>query len=112
MELRPKKIKGRITVLLASPYKDSMVYIRQIDKEIFEYLVVYKGQVYANYMVFKLDPGKRFTKEQVKAGMNMLQGGAMATVDALRGDTISDSDKKLADDMEQVTKAIKSKVKE
>jgi len=104
MELKPHKIKGRITTLFAAPYKGSMVYIRQIDKEIFEYIVVFKGQVYTNYMVFTVPEGKRITKYQVKCGMNLLIAGAQASISTLRGDKMEKKDKALAKDFEGVSK--------
>jgi len=105
-ELKPHKIKSRITTLFAAPYKGSMVYIRQIDKEIFEYSLVFKGQIYSNYMVFTLPKGKRMTKYQVKCGMNLLIAGAQSTVNLLRGDKIEEKDSNLAKDFEQVVKGL------
>ena len=101
-ELKPKKIKGRITTLFAAPYKDSMVYIRQIDKEIFEYSLVFKGQIYSSYMVFTLPKGKRMTKYQIKCGMNLLLAGAQASIDTLRGDKIEAKEEGLVKDFEQI----------
>lgn len=109
MELKPHKIKGRITTLFAAPYKGSMVYIRQIDKEIFEYSLVFKGQIYSNYMVFTLPKGKRMTKYQIKCGMNMIIAGAQATIDLLLGVKLSDKDKALVKDLEQISKSLPKK---
>lgn len=107
MELKPKKIKGRITTLLAAPYKGSMVYIRQIDNEMFEYLVVFKKQIYTNYMVFTLPKGKKkMTKYQVKCGMNMLIAGAQSTINLLRGDKPTKKEQAMAKDLDQVSKAL------
>lgn len=106
-ELKPKKIAGRITTLMAAPYKESMVYIRQIDEEIFEYSLVFDKQIYSNYMVFTLPKGKKkMTKYQVKCGMNMLLAGAEATIDTLRGDKLEEKDKQLVKDLEQIQRSI------
>ena len=91
---------------MAAPYKGSMVYIRQIDEEIFEYLVVFKKQIYTGYMVFTLPKGKRMTKYQVKCGMNMLLAGAQSTVNMLRGDKMEEKEKVLVKDFEQLSKAL------
>jgi hypothetical protein len=106
-ELKPKKIKGRITTLMAAPYKESMVYIRQIDEDIFEYSLVFNKQIYSNYMVFTLPEGKKkMTKYQIQCGMNMLLAGAQATIDTLRGDKLEEKDKQLVKDFEQVDKIL------
>lgn len=105
-ELKPRKIKGRITTLFAAPYKGSMVYIRQIDKEIFEYSLVFKRQIYSNYMVFTLPKGKRMTKYQVKCGMNLLIAGAQTTINALLGVKLEAKDENLVKDFEQIKKSL------
>src|SRR3990167_8439749 len=108
--IRPKKVKGRITVLMAAPYKGSMMYIRKIGEEIYEYLTIYNDQLYSNYMIFTLPKGKKkMSKAQVIAARNLLIAGGQSTIDALLGDTIENKDKKLVEDFEQITKALPKK---
>lgn len=84
--LKPKKVKGRIKVLKAILYKKSMVYIRQIDEEIFEYLVVFKNQIYSSYLIIKPKKGmKKLTKNEVNQSAALIFTGAIATIDTLLG---------------------------
>ena len=99
-QLKPKKItrnKAYIKLLYAALYKNSMIYIRQIGSEVFEWLVVYKDQLYSSYMVFTLDRGvKKMTPQQVTAGTNLLIAGAMATIDTLLGEQVEGEAKEVA----------------
>lgn len=104
-ELKPKKVKGRIAVLMAAPYKGSMMYLRKIGEEIFEYLVIFKNELYTNYMIFTLPKGKKkMTNGQNNAARNLILAGGQATVDMLLGDKMKPEDKMLAKDFEQVSK--------
>jgi hypothetical protein len=104
--MKVKKIPGRITTLFAAPYKGSMVYIRRIDQDIFEWSLVFKEEIYTNYMVFTQPKGKRWTKYQIKCGMNLLVAGAQATVDSLLGEKPTEKDKAMTKDVEQLAKAV------
>ena len=85
-DLKPKKIKGRIQVLKALPYKDNMVYIRRVDNDIFEYLVVFKNQIYSSYMVITPREGKsKLSKREVAQCIALINAGAESTIDALLG---------------------------
>jgi len=77
-----KKVKGRITTLKAIPYRGCMIYLRRIDIEIFEYLVIYKDQLYSSYWIIKPSPGKKdLTKDEVNQAAAMTMAGAVATID-------------------------------
>ncbi len=84
--LKPKKVKGRITTIKALPYKGCMVYLRRINIEIFEYLVVIKKQIYSSYWIIKPDKGKKdLNKDQVVQAAALAMAGAVATVDLQLG---------------------------
>lgn len=80
----PAKVKDRITVLKAIPYKGCMVYIRRIGIELFEYLVVFKKQVWAGHWIITPKKGKKdLTKDEVNQAAALAMAGAMATIDML-----------------------------
>ena len=86
-ELKPKKVKGRVEVLKAMPYKGVMVYIRRIDGEIFEYIIPYKGQIFSSYLIITPEKGKsKLTGEQVNKSAAVIFTGAVSTVDTLIGE--------------------------
>ena len=85
-ELKLKEVKGCITTLKAIPYKGCMVYIRRINVEIFEYLVVFKKQLYSSYWIIKSSKGKKdLTKDEVNQAAGLSMAGACATIDMLLG---------------------------
>jgi hypothetical protein len=89
--LKPKKIKGRIQVLKAIPYEKNMVYIRRIDKDIFEYLLIFKNQLYSSYMVITPKKGhNNLTKDEISQCTELLWAGATATIDFLMGKKLED----------------------
>ena len=84
--LKPKKIKGRMQVLKALPYKGNMIYIRCIDKFIFEYIAVFKNEVYTNYMVINPRKGQtKLSKEEISQSAELLWAGGTTTIDTLLG---------------------------
>ncbi len=83
-DLKPKKVKGRITTLKVMPYKKVMVYIRMIDGEIFEYIIPFKGEIYSSYLIIKPSKGKKkLTKDEVAQSAALIFAGAVTTVDYL-----------------------------
>ena len=87
--LKPKKVKGRITTLKALPYRGNMTYVRKINSDIFEYLTIYKGQIYSNYMVITPRPGQtKMSDDEISQAAELLWSGAEATIDTLMGITI------------------------
>ena len=80
------KVKGRITTLKAIPYKGHMIYLRRIDIEIFEYLVVYNNEVYSSYWIIKPRKGEKDLDEsEVAQAGGLTMAGACATIDMLTG---------------------------
>ena len=91
-ELKPKTVQGRIAVLKTVPYKGALIHIRQIDEEIFEWLFVFNGELYTNYMIVSLPKGrKQFTLKQRNANASLLFSGAVTTVEEL----VKEVDRKL-----------------
>jgi len=81
-KVKIKKVTGRIEILKAMPYKGVMVYIRRIDKDIFEYIITYKGQVYSSYLIMKPKKGKaKLTKVEVNKSAAVIFAGAVSTID-------------------------------
>lgn len=81
-DIKTTKVKGRIKVLKAMPYKGVMIYIRRIGEDIFEYLLPYKGQIYSSYLIMKPKKGKsKLTKMEVNQSAAIIFVGATATID-------------------------------
>ena len=77
-----KKAKFRTTLHRIITYKDQTIYIRQIGREYFEYLVMIDGDLHANYIIMKPEKGKKtLTKDQVNQTVAMILSGGVATVD-------------------------------
>jgi len=105
--LKPKKIKGRIATLRALPYRENMIYIRMIDKEIFEYIAVFKGQVYSNYMVITPRNGQtKLSKEEIIASSKLILAGAEASIDTLLGETLDKEKAKIVQKFEGSRKSV------
>ena len=108
--IKPKKVKGRITVLKAMPYKDSMIYIRKINDDIFEYLVVFKSEIYSSYLIMKPRQGKtKLSKEEINQSAALIFAGAVSTVDTLRGEGLDKKAQAVADTFEANRKRFEGK---
>jgi len=106
IELKPVKIKPVIKLMKAMRYRGQMVYIRQIGISLFEYLLVFKKQVYSSYMVITPRKGKKklTADEEAQAGA-LLFVGATTTINMLLGDELSDDEKARVGAFEEVGKA-------
>jgi effector-binding domain-containing protein len=94
-KLKPKKVKGRVRVLKAMPYRDCPVYIRQIDTELFMYDLIYNNQIYSSYLIIKPKKGTlKLTESEIGQAGALIMTGAMATIDTLLGTKL---DKKTED---------------
>jgi hypothetical protein len=61
-----------------------MIYIRKVEKELFEWLVVFGNQLHTNYLIISPKAGKKdFTKSEIAACAGLLFTGAVTTVDML-----------------------------
>ena len=93
-KIKVKNVKGVMTAIKVLPYKDCMVYIRRIYQDYFEYIVIFEGQIYTQYVIMKPAKGKtKLTQQEVQATVNMLWAGAEATIDTLQGVELSEADK-------------------
>lgn len=96
-KIKIKKVKGVMTVLKVMPYKDCNIYLRRIYADYFEYLLVYEGQIYSQYVIIKPAPGKtKLTDEEIQGIANMLWAGAEATIDTKLGIELSPEEKERA----------------
>ena len=73
-------------VLKVYPYMGVNIYVRQIGKDYFEYLLSYEGQLYSSYIIITPEEGKKkLTKSQVNGCIEMVSAGAEATINAIIG---------------------------
>jgi len=106
-KLKSKKVKGRIKVLKALPYKGSMVYIRMIGEDIFEYLVVFNGEIYSNYLIMRPKKGiVKLTENEINQSVALIFSGAVATIDTLLGEEISEDKKNVVSEFEGNRQAV------
>lgn len=97
-DLNPKNVKPRMRVLRVLPYKGSMVYIRQVNQDIFMYDLIFKNEIYSSYMVFT--PGKNkdsLSKAEVDRAASLIWSGAVATIESLLGTELKGEKKKVAE---------------
>lgn len=102
-KLKPKKVKGKITVLKIQEYKGSPVYIRQINNDIFEWLIVFKNEIYSSYLIITPQKDKnKLSKSDILNIVNMVLAGAETTIDTLLGVELSKEDKRKAELVESI----------
>jgi hypothetical protein len=106
-KLKYKTVQGRIKVLKAIDYKGSMIYLRQIDGDIFMYDLVFKGEIYSSYLVMKPKPGcKELTPDEVNQSAALIFVGAVTTVDMKLGHKLDKKTLQMAKTFEEVGKNI------
>mgnify|MGYP001562951407 CR=1 FL=1 len=102
-------VKGRIKLLHALPYHGCMVYVRQIDQEVFMYDVVYKDQIYSSYVIMKPRKGKKtLSKNDIQKTVQLVLAGAFATLDMLLDIKVSAEDESKVKVFNKVTKQIQT----
>lgn len=108
--MKPKKVKGRIKVLKALPYKKIMVYLRMIDGDIFEYIIPFKGEIYSSYLIIKPSKGKKkLTRDEVNQAAGLILASATTTIDYLLGETkVDKKTKKIVKSFEGTRKQVES----
>ena len=75
---------GLIKLLQKSDYKGYPVYIRMVDGRIFEYFLIYKGELYTGYNVITPKKGKKkLTKDEIAQCGALIFTGAVTTIDTL-----------------------------
>lgn len=93
MKLKTKKVKARIKTIRAIPYKGNMVYLRMIDGEIFEWLLVFNNQIYSSYLIITPKKGQtKLSEAEIMASARLVLAGATTTIDTLLGEKISKED--------------------
>jgi len=94
--IKHKKVKGKITTLKALPYKNNMAYIRMINGDMFEWLIVFGGKIYTSYSVIKPRRGEtKLSQDDILQVRELMWAGATATIDTLLDQTIDKSKSKL-----------------
>ena len=83
---------NNISVSKRTDYKGCPIVLRHIKPFIFEYLLVYKNDIYGDYVIYKgawwqrfLPERWRFTKKEIENTFKILMSGACDTIDALQG---------------------------
>lgn len=106
-ELKIKPAEQRVTLIKALPYKGNMIYLRKIGVDYFEYIVVFKNEIYTHYSLVKPPKGKKdFTKDQIREIGAMVMSGALATIDTLLGTKLDKETKKKVKVFEKSREAI------
>ena len=81
-------------MLKAMLYKGCMVYLRLIDNEIFEWMLVFNNQIYSSYMIMKPAKGKdKLSKTEIDVSAGIVWMGATATIDTLKGEGLDQLEK-------------------
>jgi len=82
--LKAKKVRGRITVLKIFDYENHLVYIRKINNDIFEYLLIHEGKIFSSYIIITPEEEKRrLTKKQLAQTIVLISVAAETTIDYL-----------------------------
>lgn len=93
-ELPIKIVKAPIKLWKLVPYKDSKIYIRQIYEQCFEYLVMWRDNIYTDNIIITPEPGKtKLTNPQQHTCFAWIFAAATTTVDELRGEGASQQQK-------------------
>jgi len=109
MGLKPKKVKGRIKVLKALPYKKIMIYLRQINEDIFEYIIPFKGEIYSSYLIITPKKSKnKLTEDEINQAAALILVSATATVDYLLGIKLDDKMKETVKTFEGARKQMEN----
>lgn len=97
-KLKVRESKVVIETLRAIPYKNNLVYIRRIPKlHLFEWIIVFGGEVYTSHLVMKPPKGKKsLNKKELDAAITLVLMGAESTIDTLLGETVSGAEEERA----------------
>lgn len=99
LNVKKKPEKGYIRLLRADEYKGNRVYVRQLGKYRFEYLLVYGGEIYSSYIIIRPEGKSRrkLTDGEVSEASALIYNGAVTTVDMLLGEELAPDDKEIAE---------------
>lgn len=113
LDVKKKPEKGFIRVLRANLYKSHMIYIRQLGKYRFEYLLEFNGEIYGAYIIIRPEgkSKRKLTETEVSEASALIYNGAVTTLDTLLGDRLSDEDKKAAELFEETREKFENQEK-
>ena len=107
-----KKVKGRMKVLLSMLYKNNRIYIRMIDKDLFIWDAIYKGELYSSYIVVSPEKGRKtLTKGQIETARNICYAGVTTTIDIKMGVKLDKKTKENVKMFEKSRKKVESLLK-
>ncbi len=108
---KAKKVKGRFKTLRALPYRGSMIYLRVFDGVLFEWLLIFKNELYTGYLVIIPKKGKtKLTKVETAQSAALALQGALATIDMKLGIKPTDQEKEAVRLLEGSRKSGKKKL--
>jgi len=107
--IKHKKIKGKITTLKALLYKDCMAYIRMINGEMFEWLLVFNGKIYSSYSIIRPRKGEtKLNEKEISQVTALMWAGAVATIDTLLNEGLDKATDKLSKEKKKVVDAFQA----
>ena len=99
--IKLSKEKARVTNVKKVEYNGYPIILRQIGRDMFEYLIVWKDEIYNGYVLYSgswwrcfLPRRFWFTDEERKSVNEILMSAASLTLDTLRGTTDNKRKKK------------------
>jgi len=102
-DLPIKEIPPRIKLWRVLPYKDAILYIRQIDEDIFEYLACWRSQIYTDWIsILPKEGSKELTEAEKNTAFQWILIAATTSVDVLRGEEVQGSKREEAEDILKV----------
>ncbi len=98
-----QEVAPKIKVWKVTPYKDSMLYIRQINDDIFEYLACWNNQIYGDYIVITPKEGStELTEAEKNTAFQWIFIAATTSVDVLRGEEVQGAKREEASEVLKV----------
>jgi hypothetical protein len=80
-----KPVGMPLTTLKVLKYKGCSVYIRQLGHKTFEYLLIYKGQLFQGHTFWDFRKGEdKHTVEDISKIVGIMLSGAVATINELK----------------------------
>lgn len=109
-----KQETGWMRILRANLYESHMIYVRQLGRYRFEYLVEYNGEIYSAYIIIKPPNNSRrkLTEVEVAEAAALIYNGGMATLDYLLGKDPSQEAKETLELLEETKDSVKLKDEE
>ena len=102
-KIAKKPTKGRVKLLYALPYIGCMVYLMQVDADIFMSLSVIKGQLYHFYLEMTPAEGKdKLSKKDIDKVVQILLAGAHTTIEQQVGKVQSEKEVAQAEEVIKV----------